>query len=97
MSNIERVREELELVAKLGAKACIDSAMLVVAAALADAERKGAEAMLEKAVTACEQISDDYYEKERHKYAEMKTDAETGASDCARAIRALPLPTGSQS
>ena len=65
-----------------------------VAAAIADARREGAEQMMAAAAAACEQIADEYNGSERHLYAEMKTDAITGASDCERAIRALPLPTG---
>ena len=35
----------------------------------------------------CEAIEDRYREKEWLKCAELKTDAETGAGDCANAIR----------
>lgn len=36
----------------------------------------------------CDSIEDDYYRREGLKYAELKNDAETGARDCAAAIRA---------
>ena len=36
----------------------------------------------------CEEVEDEYREHESLKYAELKTDAETGASDCAYRIRA---------
>ncbi len=42
----------------------------------------------ERAATVCERIADDYNEREGLKYAELKTDAETGANECAAAIRA---------
>ena len=42
----------------------------------------------ERAATVCERIADDYNERERFKYAELKTDAQTGADECAYAIRA---------
>lgn len=36
----------------------------------------------------CEEISDGYMRSESHHFPEMKTDAQTGASDCEYAIRA---------
>ena len=42
----------------------------------------------ERAARVCERIADDYNQRERFKYAELKTDAETGANECADAIRA---------
>lgn len=41
-----------------------------------------------KAAEICERISDEYHDREGAKYPELKTDAETGASDCESAIRA---------
>lgn len=51
------------------------------AALVAAAER-------EECAKVCEAISDEYHRREGFKYPEMKTDAETGASDCEAAIRA---------
>ena len=42
----------------------------------------------ERAATVCERIADDYNRQEGLKYPELKTDAETGADECADAIRA---------
>ena len=42
----------------------------------------------ERAATVCERIADDYNRREGLKYAELKTDAQTGADECAYAIRA---------
>ena len=42
----------------------------------------------ERAATVCERIADDYNRREGLKYPELKTDAETGANECADAIRA---------
>lgn len=36
----------------------------------------------------CEEIEDEYRERESIRYAELRTDAQTGASDCAYRIRA---------
>lgn len=41
----------------------------------------------ERCAQLCEAIEDRYREKEWLKCAELKTDAETGAGDCANAIR----------
>lgn len=46
-------------------------------------------ATLERAAKVCEEISEEYARSESRKYPELKTDAETGASDCEHAIRAL--------
>ena len=51
------------------------------AALVAAAER-------EACAKSCEEIEDDYRERESLRYAELKTDAQTGASDCAHRIRA---------
>ena len=68
-----------------------------VAAALADAERKGAERMREAAAGVCDL---------NHFHCIGRRDSETGdsedqyqaemAKECAQEIRALPLPTGSK-
>ena len=42
----------------------------------------------ELAAQVCDRIADDYNERERFKYAELRTDAQTGAEECACAIRA---------
>ena len=42
----------------------------------------------EACAKVCEEIEDDYRERESFRYVELKTDAQTGASDCAAAIRA---------
>ena len=41
----------------------------------------------ERAAQVCDRIADDYNRREGLKYAELKTDAETGANECADAIR----------
>ena len=43
---------------------------------------------VEECAAICEGIEDRYQETEGHKYPELKSDAQTGASDCAAAIRA---------
>lgn len=48
----------------------------------------GAEAEREACAEVCGAISDEYHRREGFKYPELKTDAETGASDCETAIRA---------
>ena len=50
------------------------------AALVAAAER-------EACAKVCEEIEDDYRDRESLRYAELKTDAQTGASDCAHRIR----------
>ena len=42
----------------------------------------------EACAKVCDEIEDDYREREGRLYAELKTDAQTGASDCAYRIRA---------
>lgn len=44
---------------------------------------------LEEARDACERISEGYWLRESNQWPEMKTDAQTGASDCEAAIRSL--------
>jgi len=44
---------------------------------------------LDECEKLCEAIADKYYSSEGMKYPELKTDAQTGASDCESAIRAL--------
>ena len=48
----------------------------------------------ERAARVCERIADDYNWRESLKWAELKTDAETGANECADAIRAGAKETG---
>lgn len=43
---------------------------------------------IEECAVICEGIEDEYQRREGHKYPELKSDAQTGASDCAAAIRA---------
>ena len=47
------------------------------------------DAVIEECAKVCERISDEYQEREGRMYPELKTDAETGASECAGDIRAL--------
>ena len=42
----------------------------------------------ERAAQVCDRIADDYNRREGLKYPELKMDAETGADECADAIRA---------
>jgi hypothetical protein len=44
---------------------------------------------LEEAAKLCDDIAGGYHEREHLRFAEMKSDAEAGAMDCASAIRAL--------
>ena len=53
--------------------------------AFADAVRS---AEREACAKVCEEIEDDYRKRESLRYAELRTDAQTGASDCAHRIRA---------
>ncbi len=47
----------------------------------------------ERCRAICEAISDEYQRREGMKYPELKSDAQTGASDCEAAIRAAaPTP-----
>lgn len=41
----------------------------------------------EACAKVCEEIEDEYSERESLRYAELRTDAQTGASDCAHRIR----------
>ena len=66
------------------AESMFEFARLIEAAARKD-ER-------EACAKVCEEIEDDYRERESFRYAELKTDAQTGASDCAAAIRARGKP-----
>jgi len=47
-----------------------------------------AEREREACAQLCEDIEDEYRRNEGGKYPELKSDAQTGASDCAAAIRA---------
>lgn len=58
-----------------------DEAMRAYGEACAAAER-------ERCANLCEDIGDEYQRSEGRKYPELKSDAETGASKCAAAIRA---------
>lgn len=49
----------------------------------------GRDAGLERAAEVCDLMEEHYQETEFYKYAEMRTDAEEGASQCAYSIRAL--------
>jgi hypothetical protein len=55
---------------------------------LASVIGKAVAAEREACAKVCEKISDEYCESEGRKYAELRTDAETGARDCESAIRA---------
>lgn len=44
---------------------------------------------LEEAAKRCEVIAENYQRSDGQLYPELKTDAQTGASDCEAAIRAL--------
>ena len=71
------------------AVACGDSpqhAYFSVANAAASWAREQA---LEEAAKVCEEKEDDYQQREGLRYAELKTDAQTGCGECAYAIRAL--------
>jgi hypothetical protein len=46
------------------------------------------EAVARECSKLCEEISDEYQEREGRKYPEMKTDAQSGASECDYKIRA---------
>lgn len=49
---------------------------------------RAAAAEREACAKVCEEIEDEYRERESLRYAELRTDAQTGASDCAYRIRA---------
>lgn len=53
--------------------------------AIEQAERAG----MERAAKVCEDVADKCQERDYFKCVEMKKDAESGANDCANAIRAL--------
>lgn len=57
------------------------------------------DAALEEAAKICEQLGDEYDEREGRKYPELRTDAVSGCRDCESAIRALQSPpqTGKES
>jgi hypothetical protein len=44
----------------------------------------------ERCAKVCEDVSDEFQLNEGKKYAELKTDAESGALHCAARIRATP-------
>ena len=48
----------------------------------------GRKAGMEEAAKICERLGDEFREREGLRYAELKTDAETGCNDCEYAIRA---------
>lgn len=54
-----------------------------------EAERMGFMRGLEAARAECERIEDEYQRREGGRYPELKSDAQTGASDCEYAIRSL--------
>ena len=72
--------DPMPFVAPCSATDCMPE-LVRFAAIVAAAER-------EACAKVCEEIEDDYRERESLRYAELKTDAETGASDCAHRIRA---------
>ena len=76
--------DHMPFVAPCSATDCMPE-LVRFAAIVAAAER-------EACAKACEEIEDDYRERESLRYAELKTDAQTGASDCAAAIRARGEP-----
>jgi hypothetical protein len=66
-----------------------------VRAAIESAIERAVAAERERCKDLCEAISDQYREREGLRYPELRTDAETGAGDCAAAIEALGA-TGEQ-
>jgi hypothetical protein len=56
-------------------------------AAIRDYAARCVAAERERCAKLCEDIGDGYQAREAYKWAEMKTDAQTGAHDCAAAIR----------
>ena len=72
--------DPLQLIGPRSATDCMPD-LVRFAAIVAAAER-------EACARACEEIEDDYRERESLRYAELRTDAQTGASDCAYRIRA---------
>ena len=71
--------DPMPFVAPCSATDCMPE-LVRFAAIVAAAER-------EACAKVCEEIEDDYRERESFRYAELKTDAQTGASDCAHRIR----------
>lgn len=69
----------------VGALTCGEEALLRAWAAAYAAAAVAAER--ERCAKVCEDIGDAYQAKEAFKWAELKTDAQTGAHDCAEAIR----------
>lgn len=53
--------------------------------------RMGLRDMRERAAMCCEAEADRHRKRDELKWAELKQDAETGAGDCAYAIRSLPI------
>jgi hypothetical protein len=49
--------------------------------------------VLEEAARACEDIADEYGDREGGKWPELKSDAQSGAKACENAIRALAAKT----
>ena len=72
--------DPMPFVAPCSATDCMPE-LVRFAAIVAAAER-------EACAQVCEEIEDDYRERESLRYAELKTDAQTGASACAHRIRA---------
>jgi hypothetical protein len=60
-----------------------------VRAAIESAIERAVAAERERCKDLCEAISNQYREREGLRYPEMRTDAETGAGECAAAIEAL--------
>lgn len=52
--------------------------------------------VLEEVAQACEDISDEYGDREGGKWPELKSDAQSGAKACENAIRALALKTAKE-
>lgn len=52
--------------------------------------------VLEEAAMACEDISDEYGDREGGKWPELKSDAQSGAKACENAIRALASQTAKE-
>ena len=72
--------DPMPFVAPCSATDCMPE-LVRFAAIVAAAER-------EACAKVCDEIEDDYQERESLRYAELRTDAQTGASDCAHRIRA---------
>jgi aspartate/methionine/tyrosine aminotransferase len=72
--------DPMPFVAPCSATDCMPE-LVRFAAIVAAAER-------EACAKVCEEIEDDYRTRESLRYAELRTDADIGASDCAHRIRA---------